>query len=732
MITITMAGSPASRRESSSACSLTTIGIAALYLSCAAHAAAAAGESTEKVGADSLEEIVVTAQKRQERLQDVPIGITVMQGAVLDNSSVVSLLDALGSVPGVAVTGSQNAAFQGGGAQLSIRGVTAGAPSLAGTSPIAYYLDGVPFGLVKSAVVPDLAPYDLDRVEVLRGPQGTLYGASAEDGVVRVITSSADLKNFDIKTRVSESATQGGGNNYQGDIAVNVPIIDGILAARVVAGQEYMSGWIDNPVRNDVNDERLTTARIKLDAAPTDALSMGLEAWHSESKYGAPALSRDDGTITATLPEPTDIKFNMYGFKVGYEFQSFSLSSMSSYIDYDSDNYFDLSPVGPLLGVTFPEVPSYPPLEHNVLTSKVFSEELNLASRQLGPWRWTAGASYRDARDQLLQPFIGVGNADRSKAYAVFGELSRKLAGDRLELTLGGRYYHDDESTTDLDAPPGIAADHFTASFHAATPRVVMSWFPAPNLTAYASYSQGFRSGFGQQPVILEAAPDFPPVKPDKLNNYEIGAKGSLWDGRLAFDSAVYYVKWKDVQQSLTVLYQGATFGAFVNAGSASGVGAEFAVTGRLMDGLDLTVNSSWNDLTFDSDVRSADGLLFVKGQRLNRSPEYTAGASLKYEFPLGGSGYDGNLVASGNYLSQMSAPPQVGVADGQIFEGSNTVIARVSATLKAPAHWSATLYCDNINNYSRSPFPEFPGIDEWSERVRPRTYGLQFEYHLR
>ena len=114
--------------------------------------------------------------------------------------------------------------------------------------------------------------------------------------------------------------------------------------------------------------------------------SIGLEAWHSESKYGAPSLSQDDGTITATLPQPTDIKFTMYGFKVGYEFESFALSSMSSYINYNSDNYFDLSPIGPVLGVTFPEVPSFPPLEHNVLKSRVFSEEVNLASRQLGPW----------------------------------------------------------------------------------------------------------------------------------------------------------------------------------------------------------------------------------------------------------------------------------------------------------------------------------------------------------
>lgn len=709
------------------------LGVCALAVGATVFAAPATTDSTnDKTGAASLEEIVVTAQKRQERLQDVPIAITVMQGNLLDSSSSVSLFDALGNVPGVAVTGGQNAGLQGGGAQLSIRGVTAGGPTLAGTSPIAYYLDGIPFGLVKSAVVPDLAPYDLDRVEVLRGPQGTLYGASAEDGVVRVITNGADLQNFDVKARLSDGTTEHGGDNYQGDLAVNVPIIDGKLAARAVVGQEDLSGWIDSSVRNHVNDERLTTARLKVDALPVDDLSIGVEAWHSETKYGAPSLSLNDDTITATEPEPTDIKFNMYGLRIGYDFHSFTLNSMSGYIDYDSDNYFDISPVGPLIGVTFPEVPSYPPLEHNVLNSKVFSEEINLASERLDPWRWTAGLSYRDAKDQDLQQFIGVGNGDQSKAYAVFGELSRKFFHEQLEWTLGGRYYHDEESTTDLFPPPGIPVDHFSASFNATTPRVVLSWFPQPNLTAYASYSQGFRSGFGQQPVILEAAPGFPPVQPDKLNNYEIGSKGSLWDGRLSFDTAVYYVKWNDVQQSLTVLYEGSTFGAFVNAGSASGAGAEFAVTARVMDGLDVSLNSSWNGLKFDSDVGSAEGLLFVKGQRLNRSPEYTAGTSVRYSFALGSAGYTGNLAAAGNYTSQMSAPPHIGVANGMIFEGSNLVIARLSATVKAPAHWSVTAFVDNINNYSRSPFPEFPGLQEWDERVRPRTYGLQFEYHLR
>ncbi|MEP7242111.1 MAG: TonB-dependent receptor, partial [Gammaproteobacteria bacterium] len=403
-------------------------------------------------------------------------------------------------------------------------------------------------------------------------------------------------------------------------------------------------------------------------------------------------------------------------------------SSMSSYLDYRSENYFDISPIGPLLGVTFPEVPSFPPLEFNVLGAKIFSQELNLTSKQGGPWSWTAGASYRDAKSELNQAFLGLDNTDESKSFAVFGELSRRFFGDRLQWTVGLRYFNDDESTTDNQPPPGVTADHFTASFDSTTPRVVLTWFADQDLTLYTSYSQGFRSGFGQQPVVLQAAPEFPPVKPDKLNNYEIGAKGSLWDRRVSFDAAVYYIKWNDVQQSLTVLYQGASFGAFVNAQSASGVGAEFAVSTQPVEGLVLALDFGWNDLTFDKDVVSADGVLFGQGQRLSRSPEYTAGGSIQYSMPLGGDGYRGKFALSGNYTSAM----ENGILNGAVVRASDMFISRASFSVEAPAHWSAMAYVDNLNGYDRSPFPEFPGLDEWNDRIRPRTFGLQVDYHLK
>ena len=180
--------------------------------------------------ADQLEQIIVTAQKRQERLQDVPISIAVLGGKDLDTSTYQGVTEALTAVPGVAAVTDG----QGGGTFISVRGVSAASYLFSGSSPVAYYLDSIPFGLVDSAIAPDTNAYDLERVEVLRGPQGTLYGANALNGVVRVLTHDADLDQFELKGRTSGSSTEDGGGNYRGDVAINMPIVEGKVAARAV------------------------------------------------------------------------------------------------------------------------------------------------------------------------------------------------------------------------------------------------------------------------------------------------------------------------------------------------------------------------------------------------------------------------------------------------------------------------------------------------------------------
>jgi iron complex outermembrane recepter protein len=665
---------------------------------------AAAIASSDDMGRSLIEEITVTAQKREERLKDVPISISVLRGDDVDKSTGQGLTDLLSRVPGI----SNTVNIQGGQSQLSVRGVTASAPLFSGSGPIGYYLDSVPFGLVTSSVVPDTNPYDLNRVEVLRGPQGTLYGASALNGVVRVLTQDADLDSLELKGRTSGSHTDGGGTNYRGDMAVNVPILEGKLAARAVVGYQHMEGWVDSPVAEDVNESNNHTYRLKVNAEPTERLALGLSAWRSESHSEGPSAADDNGHIRALTEQPADDDFDTYGLELNYEFDVGSLASRSGYLKYSSLGTLWIAPGDSLATTAF--------------NSRVYSEEITFNSKPDTSWRWSFGAFYRDGRDNYEQ-FYRVPIDDHTqttKSAAVFGEIGRRFYNDRLEWTLGFRDFRDRVSQIDGTTRLG------TNTFHATTPRAVLTWHPNSEVTVYGSYSQGFRSGFPQNGLTIAVAPDFPPVKPDKLTNYEVGAKADWWERKVSIDASVYYIDWQDIQQTLLVPFGGLQIFAPINTNSASGIGADFALTLRPASGLELMANASWNDLALDSPVISAGGVLFEKGQRPNLSAEWTAGFSGDYTFPLGSSGFAGRVSAAANYTSRLGAA----VLGAPPSTGESILIARAGISLDAPEHWTATLFVDNLNNEDGIVIRQF-AVDDWSARTRPRTVGLQVEVHF-
>ncbi len=706
-------------------CCVALLPAAALLSFPVAALAAAPSPPQGTAEAAPLDEIIVTAQKREQRMQDVPISLSVAGGADLDKSSIQSVSDALGLVPGVAV----NINGQGGETKLTIRGVTAGGALFAGPSPIGYYLDSVPFGLVRSAIEPDANSFDLNRIEVLRGPQGTLYGASALNGVVRVLTNDADLKDFDFKSRSGVSSTESGGGNWREDAAVNIPIVEDKLAVRLVAGEEHDSGWINSAIQNNTNDADIKNIRLKVKAQPTDDLSINLGATHEEANFGAPPLGMNDYSAS-TQSQPIQSRFSAYDMKLDYQMPWFTVSSASSYFTYANNGSLDIDP-----GVALPPLTT-------LLNSRVFSEELNLNSKLDGPWRWSAGAFYRDARDSFYQTLGNlipspVSEADTSRSAAIFGEIGRRFMDNQMELALGARYFHDDVGLQQLllfGEPPGTPLLRSNTPFHALTPRVVLSWFPTHDYTMYASYSQGFRSGFPQSELVLLVAPAFEPVKPDKLSNYEIGAKGDLFDHRVSFDAAVYYMKWKDIQQTLGIPVPGSTayIVANVNGQSASGMGVDFAVTVRPIQGLQLGMNFSWNGLSEDSAVLSGGQLLFPSGSRIDDSPAYTIGAIAQYEFPFGSTGWSGQLAATGRYTSlQTSTTASSGSGLPPVVVESDTITtARTSFAITAPSHWRVMLFCDNVGNNRGVPLASQTPFASVSQR--PRTAGVQVDYHLK
>jgi iron complex outermembrane receptor protein len=699
-------------------------GTAFLLSSLSAVAAAPSAADTAPEQA-TLDEIVVTAQKRAQRMQDVPISMSVMAGTELDKSSIQSVSDALSLVPGVAT----NVNGQGGQTRLTVRGVTAGGSLFAGSSPIGYYLDSVPFGLVRSAVEPDANTYDLNRIEVLRGPQGTLYGASALNGVVRVLTNDADLNEFDFKARAGSSTTDSGGGNWRGDMAVNMPIVEGKLAARLVVGQEHDSGWINSAIKNNTNDSDLKNIRLKVTAQPIDDLTIKLSGLHEEANFGAPPVATKDFSAS-TKDQPIASRYSAYDMKVDYQAPWFSVSSASSYFTYLNDGSLDVAP-----GV------STPPLTTR-LSSRVFAEEINLNSKLDGPWRWSAGAFYRSARDNTYQTLgnlipAPVSAADTSRSWAVFGELGRRFLDNQLELALGARYFHDDVGLEQLilfGEPPGTPLLRTSTPFKATTPRAVLTWFPNHDFTAYASYSEGFRSGFPQSELVQLVAPNFAPVKPDKLHNYEIGGKGNLFGNRLSFDAAIYYMKWNDIQQTLGIPVPGSTayIVANVNGKSASGVGVDFAVTARPVDGLSLGFNFSWNGLSEDSAVLSGGELLFPAGSRIDDSPAYTIGANAQYSFPFGSTGWTGQLEALARYTS-LQTTTSVSSGSGlppRVVESDTITTGRTSFAVSAPSHWRVMLYCDNVTNNRGVPLAS--NTPYTSVSMQPRTTGVQVDYRYK
>jgi len=670
--------------------------------------------------------VMVTAEKREERAQDVPISMSVLRGDALDQSTAHGITEALEGVPGVA----PNVAVFGGSTNVSIRGVSAAGPVFFGSSPVSYYVDNVPFGLVRSAILPDTNAYDLERVEVLRGPQGTLYGANAQNGVVRILTKDADLHNFDFKFRNTLSTTENGSESVRVDSAVNVPIVTDKVALRATLGFDNAGGWIDRPDQPDANDSRRFNLRAKLNAQPTDGLSLGAQTWVSRMNNGAPNYSPDNKQIPFPNEEQTTQRFDMYGGTLAYKRGAYSIRSSTSYLTYGNDFSYWLPPSTVL---------------QSILGSKVFDEEVNLASDGTGPWRWTSGVAYRNAQDRLTQwiPTASFGTQnDKSESSAVFGDITRRLFGGHLAASAGLRFFYDHVTQTEFDDPANPASITYakSADFHKLSPKLSLTWLVRDNFTAYTTYSEGFRSGFNQSSNVEKIAPNFPPLKPDNLKNYEVGTKGGLLDGRVLFDVAVYYIHWDDVQQPLTVpsiTTDNALLNYVavnINGVSASGPGFDIGTTFKPAPGLTLSANVGWNDLTQDKDVvaftfAAPNGVvIFPKGSRLNLSPETTASGSAVYAFAVGPAGYKSKLSSSASYVSSQFYNRLLG-ASVDVTPGQSLLIGRVSATLDSPHRWSATFFIDNVNNEQNSVFLHWTDVPERNLRVRPRSVGVQIDY---
>ncbi|MFN3817553.1 TonB-dependent receptor [Blastomonas sp.] len=661
--------------------------------------------SEEATPSNWSEEIVVTARKREERAIDIPIALTAISGEALERRGASNLSDFLQEAPGVGIYD------QGSGSQkITIRGIS----TSLGANENGYYLDDLPFTGVTVPIAPDVRAWDLDRVEILRGPQGTLFGEGSMGGTVRILTKGADLDNWEAKGSAFVSQTEDGGTNRGIKGAFNAPIVPGILAVRVAGTGERFPGWVDNGVTGqaDVNDQTFTTFRAKARFDPTERLSITGSYWFYKGSFpGGGSTASDDGEQSQSAALAGGFKYRLYGATARYD-----LGGAEAFYSY-SHNKVDLPQSGPLLGGT---------LDANIGIT-VDAHEARIASSGDGPLQWTFGGYARDAvrGDAFVFALFGIDNIDRtdSKARALFGEGTYTLPFAPIDVTAGLRYYH--EKLGGFEANSGVVTPDAGDTYESWNPRFSIAWHPNPNATIYATAAKGFRAGQLQPSVSLALAgplgiPLPAALAQDSIWSYEIGGKAELFDRLLTLEGALYYSDWKDVTVRIPLGNTG--FNGLINSKGTTTKGAELSAVLRPATGLTLTASGAYVDATYSGAV---PGTGIVDGAVVDDVAKFTANASVDYRTTLA-TGLDG----FGRIGWQHSTPRRFVAFPG--FLPGDT-IDRIDARIGVDIdQLSIALFADNLTNDRgatsyRSVQAIAPGVNEiTASRLRPRTFGVE------
>jgi len=596
-------------------------------------------------------DIIVTATKRgDEALRNVPIAIQALTGDTLTKSGATQFSDYATRVPSLS--------FQDlgpGDKKYIIRGINSTGAATVG----AYYDEAVISadnrndGGGRNA---DIRLYDIERIEVLKGPQGTLYGASSESGTIRIITNKPDTHNFSGYVSGELSATHKGGTNYNVNGAVNLPIVDDKLAARVVGWYVDDSGFVDQTripagLLKNVNNDRTSGGRATLRYTPTESFTLTASATiqktHSDgsSRYtppgtlsfstvGFPAVPGGDLINTDLTRSPFDDKVKIYSLTGEYDFGSGSIVATTNY--FDRSRYaskFD-GPFNFVLGGFY---------SHEKSDFDVQVVRSNDLGEPRGPF------TRLNSDDALSNPngntFFGRFDNNRLSQYAIFGEATFAFTPE-LKATVGARYFHNklnsaQETTHPFGGfgpnPPGVLRN--SANDHKTTFKGNLSWKPNEDVLVYATAAQGFRTG-GLNQADLPFASGIPrSYDSDSLWNYELGTKLSLADKRLRIDAAVYHIDWSNIQ--VRAVDSTGAFPFTTNAGGASVDGVEADINAVIAKGVTLAAGGSYQNAKLTSDQPGPTprpGNLGLDGDRIPNVPRFSGSVNLDVDRPLSGT----------------------------------------------------------------------------------------------
>lgn len=653
-----------------------------------------------------LEEVLVTATKREASAQDLPFSINAQSEADIRRTGATNLEELSRNVAGLAI---QN--LGPGQSQVSIRGVSAGQvvrdqPGV--KEQVGVYLDETVISL--SLFTPDLDLYDLNRVETLRGPQGTLFGSGSVGGTIRFITNQPDFEEFSGSVEANLNTIEDGdmGGHFKG--MVNIPLNDKAALRVVGYGTEY-GGWIDalredGRFKEDVNSGGRYGGRITLALQPTDNLtitprivfqSIETDGFNREEVYNLfanpftttrPPVQLGERQQYLRLDEAFEDDTMIADLVVNWSLDNVDVTYAGSYVDREILASRDASALTGSVSVDlgYPEFAVLIPSNLRDTTElKQITHELRFASNADGPLNWVVGAFYSDVEreyaqrlptpgyDAVTDAVLGAGvSAAVSNGYgpdspynsdlpydieqmAVFGELSYDIT-ERLNVTLGGRYYDFEEerrfTTGGLFSNGDDQVD--STSSDGFNPRLLLSYVVSDDITINAQASQGFRLGGVNDPLNVPLCDDgdldtfgaFQAYDDETLWNYELGFKSEF--DKVRFNAAVFYTDIEDLQVTLDA--GSCSSRISFNVPEAHTLGVEWELTAYPMELLMLTFAGSLLEAEFDSTVTDSSGNVLggvEKGNRLASVPEFQMAASATYTFPVNAFGSNEMYVSA-------------------------------------------------------------------------------------
>lgn len=631
-------------------------------------------------------ELVVTAQKRSENVRDVPLSISVLTGDQLAKQHVANYADLARSTPGLSFSNTGSSGLS----RISLRGIS----SAQGSATVGVYLNDVsltiPNQFFTGVTLPRL--FDLDHVEVLRGPQGTLYGDSSLGGTLRFITKAPLLGVFAGEASAEGSKTDAGGKNYKLEGVINAPVGDN-AAFRLAVQREYLSGFIDHVNSKGVVDnknvdaERTTAVRASFLWEPSDDLKVtSTLQWQQTASddTGITKLSLGKFQEDRPVREPSEDTLFAPSVTVEKRFGDLTFTSISGYAYRRFDRQFDgtiydsdyvASVIDDSYGPTYETIAALPGIMRNTDAVATYSQEFRLASPSLAEsgkrYEWQVGAyfakqkitsldhEYVEGLDAAVARLLGtttqnaIGYATpggligyfnsvrRNNQVAVFAEGSFKVT-DKLKATVGVRQvratsqYTLDEGGWLADGAP--AHDDASTRSTPLTPKFALTYEATDNVSLYANAAKGFRLGGQNNALTSFCAADVKSLglsdaksyRPDSLWSYEGGAKTRLFGGRVTFNASAFYIDWKNVQQSVRLAKCGSVITG--NAGNARSQGGELELRAMLTDHLTLSLSGAVTDAKI---TKASAGTGATDGSHLLGVPENTASIGLDYNRPL-------------------------------------------------------------------------------------------------